>query len=246
VIEEFAVNNSMPYIRATEEEKRMAVAAFEDSRSGKQAGTLISQDGFLTPSLKFLGSGKTTYDYNVSISEFINSQKIPEYFDIDYIKAASGNMSVFFHHGLMCKVENSTTGLKSKQAGLIKIQNDGDIGWSSNYGYKPFIQTKDENGDDLVTSIEKNVHFNGKIQDIKCHDDEVYITGNMINLDAIDPKGYSKFSDYYNDVILHRFEITQKRGGSSVSAGKRMYDILGENHAADYQNNRIHDLNDPN
>lgn len=249
LIEEYAISNDLPYIGASAEDRVLTSQEFYNSRSGKSIGTLSSQDGFILPAVKFLdGPEKITYDFNITTDEFIQSQRYPEVFDIDYVTQASGNMSIFFHHGLMCKVENSTTGFKSKQAALLKVNSNGEIDWTTDYGYEPFIQTKDSSGIPLTNTIEKNVHFNGKIQDIKYHSGEVYITGNMINLDAIAPKSFNDFSDYYNNVILQRFEISQKKRippNYGFNTNTRIFDVLGENHEVAYESFKIQDLNDP-
>ncbi len=248
LIDEFAETNGYgPPSTMSSDDMNQLLQDFQQSRSGKLPGTLVSQDGFVTPDIKYINAdGKSTYDFNITTDEYIKSKKYPEMFDIDYIRQASGNMSVFFHHGLMCKVENSTTGFKSKQAALMKIGSDGSVDWTTDYGYKPFIQKKDEDGNDLEKTIEKNVHFNGKIQDIKYHSGEVYITGNMINLDAIDPKAFNNFSEYYNNVVLQRYEIEQKKRDSIISpANQVLVDVLGDYHKVTYENYKIRDLNDP-
>lgn len=240
------------------------------TRSGIYQDRIVSQDGFIIPAIKFLDDtgDKISYDFKIGTNEYISKLIHPELYDIDYLNRASGNMSVFFHTGLMFKVENSTTGIKSKQATIIKIDSYGDIAWTSEYGYKPFIQTKDSSGVSLATSIEKSVHFNGKIEDIKFHSGEIYITGNVINLDAIKPESFSNFSDYYSNVILKRFESEQEKtitagesneyamgnpnsryGGVRVRQNysnypdKYVYDVLGEYHPYQISNfKRIKDF----
>ncbi len=182
---------------------------FRESRKGF-SNFFVSQDGFIEPTFLFVDDkpDKITYDRFITIDEIKSHIDYPEQLDFDMLRdVGNSNPSALFHHGWFAKVENSTTQFKSIQSTLYKVTSEGELAWTKEYGYKPYFETN--NTDETV--IEKNVYYNGIIQDLQLYDNELYMTGNMINLDTSDPNVFKSYSEYFDRIILTRNTEGQKR-----------------------------------
>jgi hypothetical protein len=177
--------------------------ATDDAANGNPAregpsNFFVLQNGFLLPTFLFENDSesKISYDREITLDEIKEIIDYPEILDIPTLVSYGVSMSSFFNNGWLAKVENSTTGFRSRQANIIKVTNTGEIDWTKEYGYKAYIEP--------VTGIEKHMHWNGKIQQLVHYDNDLYMTGNMINTGVVKPNVFPSFSHYISEIALDK------------------------------------------
>jgi hypothetical protein len=163
---------------------------------------------------------KTTYDAFISQNQYSDALTFGNTFNTDVLDGMNYRRINNLFSGFMCKIENSKTSIRTVQsAALYKFNPDGSLDWTSPYGNLPYIE-KD-------TGIEKCPAFQGIVNDIQVSSGDVFITGNVINIDTDKPSIYGDWSQYYNSVVCHRVSDKMLFGNGSNNGSGSMSDCLG-------------------
>ena len=196
------------------------------------------EDGFIQPTFIWDKNAHANFDTFIPTSGIIYNIRDAASVDLETL----ANPSALFSKGWFAKVENSTTGFKSKQATVYKISNGSYVSGVL-YGYSPYYEDRGTSGvarrlDDRSTDasiIEKNVYYNGKVQNIKANMEGlnkfIYMTGNTVNFDAIEPEHARSYSQYYHDVALTKMADEQRKSNETT----KQYD--GSQSMVDSMNN---------
>lgn len=194
------------------------------------------EDGFIQPTFIWDKNAHANFDTFIPTSGIIYNIRDAASVDLETL----ANPSALFSKGWFAKVENSTTGFKSKQATVYKISNGSYVSGVL-YGYSPYYEDRGTSGvarrlDDRSTDasiIEKNVYYNGKVQNIKANMEGlnkfIYMTGNTVNFDAIEPEHARSYSQYYHDVALTKMADEQRKSNETTKqydGSQRMVDSM--------------------
>lgn len=194
------------------------------------------EDGFIQPTFIWDKNAHANFDTFIPTSGIIYDIRDAASVDLETL----ANPSALFSKGWFAKVENSTTGFKSKQATVYKISNGSYVSGVL-YGYSPYYEDRGTSGvarrlDDRSTDasiIEKNVYYNGKVQNIKANMEGlnkfIYMTGNTVNFDAIEPEHARSYSQYYHDVALTKMADEQRKSNETTkqyNGSQRMVDSM--------------------